>query len=1028
MTIQNSLDRHRLLIVNRGEIACRIAQTARRLGYHIVCIYTLADVSSMHIEYADVSACVSSYTDIGEIINVIGQYEVQYVIPGYGFLSENENFAAAVSEAGAKFVGPEAKHIAAFGIKDRARDIAAKNGVPICPGSGLLLSEQEAVRAAASIGYPVMLKATAGGGGMGLQICNSDEEVRTSFVSVVSRGQTLFSNPGVFLERYYAVSRHIEVQIFGDGLGDCVVFGERECSIQRRHQKVIEESPSPFVEARPELRQKLYEASQLLGQAINYSSAGTVEFLVDDMTGDFFFLEMNTRLQVEHGITELRFDIDLVELMLQLASGPLDLTPFKSIQPRGYAIEARVYAENPLRNHLPSPGVLQQVEFADDDGLRVDTWVRTGTNVSLSYDPLLAKLMGSSLSREGAIETLLRALRHSKIQGVVTNLHYLITILESQAFGQGKTTTNFLDKFQYIPNVLEVISPGSYTTIQDLPARMGVGFGIPTSGPMDALHARLANIIAGNDPGVELLEITLSGPTIKFHKEAIFTLTGAPVDAKCDDACIPMWTRNHIKAGSMLEVGLVSKGSRAYLAIKGGLPGVPLYLGSKSTSPVIEIGGLQGRPLVKGDLLELPDCGKYDPFTLPTGLIPAWDSNVVYCLSGPHDSPDIVTVSDLQTIFNSEWTVTHQTTRVGIRLDGPQLQWARSTGGEGGSHPSNYIDYPYSAGALSWTGDSSVIFMPDCPSIGGFISTGVIPSAELPKIAQMRPGHKFRFAMISIDTAIDMRVRQDEFLHAVTLLARGKHVTVRPLRQDLSVESLLPIVSTAILYSSSDFTIRQAGDSYILIEFPQSISLNTRFRIQALTECIETAKIEGVRLSTPMPCSTFIFRLTHRNADSPSFIGILIEYDLYQIKQDVLLRKVLEASNSQSSANTVSRKLKSRRVKLPFVFDDKVNRACVERYIATQRPYASYLPDPIEFIARSNGLKSREEVLYKTLMTDFLVVGIGFFGGTPFCLPLDPRARLIVPKFNPPRNSSPAGGVGIGGVFFTCDPIVSSCL
>lgn len=341
---------------------------------------------------------------------------------------------------------------------------------------------------------------------MGLQICNDPDQLQSSFDTVVSRGTTLFSNAGVFLERYYPVSRHIEVQIFGNGLGECVTFGERECSIQRRHQKVIEESPSPFAMARPDLQKKLLETAQLLGSKMCYSSAGTIEYLVDDATGDFFFLEMNTRLQVEHGITELRFGIDLVELMLEQASKPLNLEPFKHINPQGSAIEARVYAENPFKDYAPSPGLLQNVEFAEGENIRIDTWVQTGTMVSVYYDPMLAKIMGYGSTRDEATKSILKALKGTKLQGVVTNLDLLAEVLQSKgaptidpklswkltvlAFTTGATTTKLLDNFSYMPRALEVISPGAYTTIQDYPGRIGVGFGIPEAGPMDNIHFR----------------------------------------------------------------------------------------------------------------------------------------------------------------------------------------------------------------------------------------------------------------------------------------------------------------------------------------------------------------------------------------------------------------------------------------------------------------------------------------------------------------------------------------------------------
>ncbi|PHH91281.1 hypothetical protein CDD83_1091 [Cordyceps sp. RAO-2017] len=997
----------RLLIANRGEIANRILRTARRLGYQVVAIYTSADVSSPHVTEAHVSFPVSSYTDIDEIVGLVKRHGVEYVIPGYGFLSENEQFAKAVEAVGSVFVGPEPEHISTFGIKHRARHLAAGLGVPTCPGSGILESEEEAARFAQKLGYPVrtpiMLKATAGGGGMGLQICESESELRSSFASVASRGSALFSNSAVFLEKYFPVSRHIEVQIFGDGRGDCVVMGERECSIQRRHQKIIEESPSPFVESRPALRARLFEASSRLGRAIKYRSAGTLEYLVDDATADFFFLEMNTRLQVEHGITELRFGVDLVELMLKQAESPIDLEPLKGMAAVGCAIEARLYAEDPLKKHLPNPGQLQHVEFGRGPRVRVDTWVRTGTMVSLAYDPLLAKVMGHGQSRAAAIDTLVQALAATRLQGIATNTGFLRQILASPRFLEGRTTTNFLDGFAYTPCVMEMASAGSYTTIQDLPGRRGIGFGIPEGGPMDALHAQLANCVAGNEPGCELLEITYTGPKIKFYQRAIVAVAGALADCDVDGSPVPMYTRLEVPAGSLLTIGNVSGGCRTYLAVRGGFPAVPLYLGSKSTSPVVEIGGLQGRQLVAGDVLELNEAGAFEAFELPSSLIPVWDSTTVFCLSGPHDSPDIMTAKGVETVYSSDWTVSHQSSRIGVRLHGPPPGWARPTGGEGGSHPSNYLDYPYSMGALNWTGDSCVIFPSDAPSLGGFVTSHVVPRAELFKVGQMKPGDRFRFAPITIESAVELRKRQAEFLESVSRFVAGSLDSVQPLSLTPPANSGAKRESGAIVGRYEEVTMRQAGDSYVLVEFLQSLQLEVRCKVQAVAEAIDRAAIRGVRLTTPIGCS------------------LLVEYDYLEMPQTSLVDGIKRILSAQLGGGW--KKLSSRHIRLPMVFDDQVNKRCVERYMATQRPYAGYLPDPVDFIARANGLDSKEEILQKVLSTRILVVGVGFWSGTPIGIPLDPRARLIVPKFNPSRTFSPAGGLGIGGCFFCCDPV-----
>jgi acetyl/propionyl-CoA carboxylase alpha subunit len=337
----------------------------------------------------------TAYTNEDNIISIAKEKQADAIIPGYGFLSENSHFARQVAEAGLVWVGPSPESIEAFGVKHVARGLAEKADVPIVPGTKDLVADADAAaKAAEEIGFPIMLKATGGGGGMGLITCNTAQEVRDGFQMVQSRGETLFKNPGVFLEAFYPASHHIEVQVFGNGQGQAISFFERECSIQRRHQKVIEECPSPFVEKHPELRSKLGDAAVRLAESIKYGSAGTVEFLVDDKSSNFFFLEMNTRLQVEHGITELCYGVDLVELMFKQADaqlagkGGLDGDSLKKMQPdgpSGAAIEARIYAENPLKDYAPSPGLLQKVDFKNVPGSRVDTWVFTGARITPNY-------------------------------------------------------------------------------------------------------------------------------------------------------------------------------------------------------------------------------------------------------------------------------------------------------------------------------------------------------------------------------------------------------------------------------------------------------------------------------------------------------------------------------------------------------------------------------------------------------------------------------------------------------------------
>ena len=435
------------------------------------------------------------------------------------------------------------------------------------PGTkGLVDSQESAVSEAEKLGYPIMLKATGGGGGMGLVICNDADEVKKGFDMVGSRGEQLFKNPGMFIERYYPASRHIEVQVFGNGQGNAIHFGERECSIQRRHQKVIEECPSPFAESHSGLRKKLGDAAVSLAESIKYGSAGTVEYLVDDKSGDFFFLEMNTRLQVEHGITELCYDVDLVELMLKQADaqlagkGGLSADELKRLQPsapKGSAIEARVYAENPIRDYAPSPGLLQRVEWSGQhlEGVRIDTFAFTGSTISPYYDPLIAKVMNHARTRDAAIKGIEMILSRSEICGPPTNLGFLAAIMRDDRFKAGDTLTSFLEEFEFKPPAIDVVSAGAYTLIQDSPGRPTVGKGICHSGAMDSVGLGIANLLVGNELGKEGLEITLSGPELRFLGSAVVALTGASIEATLEGDPFPMYSRKHIKPGQKLVSG-----------------------------------------------------------------------------------------------------------------------------------------------------------------------------------------------------------------------------------------------------------------------------------------------------------------------------------------------------------------------------------------------------------------------------------------------------------------------------------------
>lgn len=501
-----------------------------------------------------------------------------------------------------------------------------------------------------------------------------------------------------------------------------------------------------------------------LAESINYASAGTIEYLVDDETAEFFFLEMNTRLQVEHGITELCYDVDLVQLMLEQADaqlagkGGLDATKLQSMQPiapKGAAIEARVYAENPAQNYAPSPGTLQIVEWKELDGSRLDTWVHTGTIVSSHYDPLLAKIMFYASTRQDAIKGMHQLLTQSRICGPPTNLDFCASILTDDRFAAGNTMTKFLNDFRYAPSAVDIISGGAYTTVQDYPGRPTMGRGFPHSGPMDPLAFQVANLLVGNEPGKEGLEITLDGPELHFLGSTIVAICGAPMEIRLDGKDIPMWTRTRIDAGQKLKIGKTTGGGcRSYLAIHGGLPSVAAWFGSKATSPGVGVGGYQGRALASGDLLAtIKDIPEHlsQPLSIPENLRPTYPSHwSLAALPGPYTT-GYLTPSDISMIYGTTWQISHNAARGGIRLIGPKPEWARSDGGEGGAHPSNVAEYGYPVGALNWTGDDPCIFPIDCPDFGGFVSSTTIVKGEFWRLGQMKAGDTMQYREVTLE-------------------------------------------------------------------------------------------------------------------------------------------------------------------------------------------------------------------------------------------------------------------------------------
>ncbi|WVQ81557.1 urea carboxylase [Cryptococcus sp. DSM 104549] len=1035
LTIDSFQRIRKVLIANRGEIACRVIKSCKQLGLVSVAIYSKADRSSAHVRLADEAWLLpgndqTAYINEDDVLNIAKKSGAHAVVPGYGFLSENDGFAEKVEAAGLTWVGPSSEVITKFGLKHTARELALQAGVPVISGTDLLSSAEEALTAAEKIGYPIMLKATAGGGGMGLQICWQASEIQSAFESVHARGATLFKNTAMFMEKYVARSRHVEVQVFGNGLGGAVAFGERECSIQRRHQKVVEECPSPFVHGRPGMREQLTSCAVSLASNVCYGSAGTVEFLVDDTTGEFYFLEMNTRLQVEHGITEMCYDVDLVSLMLQQAEMQAQgkggipheaLLRLQKLGPTGFAIEARVYAEVPSRNFAPSPGLLQNVEWYSAPGVRVDTWITSGTNISSFYDPMIAKvIVWDEGSHDAAVDKMLATLTKSKVQGCSTNFQYLAAIVESDAFRQGDTTTSFLssESFSFTPSTIDIISGGAYTTIQDLPARKGVGNGVPESGPMDPVSFRLSNILVGNHENTEALEVTLTGPELLFHVPAVVAITGGTVQATIDGHPVDMYTRLVVPASKTLKLGTVMAGCRTYIAVRGGFPAVPVYLGSKSTTTTLKLGGYQGRHLLPNDSIELDTRSaqwaadsQAVSIRKTARLDGVWTNKwELYVMPGPHDEPEFTTEEDRKILYGTEWKISHNATRSGYRLRGPRLGWSKADGGEGGSHPANVIDEPYSYGGLNWNGDDPVILPIDAPMAGGLATTSTIVRADFWRLGQCRPGDSIRLKRISWNSALVLRKRTEEYIAKAKEYVEGRIAgeALKPIDTILPEdwdETIIHRIPADQAKGTLEIKYRQAGDCHIHVTYgPMTASALTRAHIQHRLNKINDGSVEGVV------------------AVIGAARSYCVQFDSLVTTQKDLLESLVNLEHTLGSS---CKAIASRIFHFPILLDDPLSAAAVKDYMETVRKTAAYLPDNMEYIAKANGVENVETARGSIVACRQLVVEVSFLVGTPLMLPLDPRLTYVAQKYNPVRAFTAEGTVGLGGPLVVIYPLES---
>ncbi|MFE6483829.1 5-oxoprolinase/urea amidolyase family protein [Streptomyces sp. NPDC057757] len=959
-----------LLVANRGEIAVRIIRTARELGLRTVAVYADPDRSAPHVRLADEAVRLGpapakeSYLDADLVLKAAKDTGAGAIHPGYGFLSEDAAFARRCEEAGIVFVGPTPEQLELFGAKHTARAAAEAAGVPMAPGTGLLSGLEEALSEAGRIGYPVMLKATGGGGGIGMSACRSADELTGAWESVQRVAAASFSSAGVFLERLVERARHVEVQVFGDGRGRVVTFGDRDCSLQRRNQKVLEEAPAPGLP--PAVRERLTTAARDLCESVDYRSAGTVEFVYDAAREEAYFLEVNTRLQVEHPVTEEIYGVDLVAWMLRLARGESEVVRDPGT-PRGHAVEARVYAEDPSREHRPSAGLLTRVEFPTD--VRVDGWVETGTEVTTSYDPMLAKVIAYGTDRVQALERLGAALAGTRVDGIETNLGLVRAALSERSFGAAEHTTATLAGVVDPTPRVEVVTGGTLTTVQDWPGRTGYWqVGVPPCGPMDDLSFRLGNRALGNDEGAPGLECTLQGPALRFTHATTVCVTGAPAPVAVDGTAVAQWEPVTVPAGAVLEIGAPAEhGLRTYVLFAGGGLDVPAFLGSAATFTLGRFGGHGGRTLRTGDVLH---GGSAAPGTRPTAPVPAEDRPVlgarwhVGALEGPHAAPEFFTEEDVHDFYAADWKVHFNSARTGVRLVGPKPRWARKDGGEAGLHPSNIHDTPYSVGAVDYTGDMPVLLGPDGPSLGGFVCPATVVSSERWKLGQLRPGDTVRFT---------------------------------PVAEDGSPRAA--IVDGGVLARDGDVTYRRSGDDNLLVEFgPMQLDLALRMRVHALMEAVAEAAIAGVTDLTP------------------GIRSLQIQTDPRRLPQRELLASVRQIVQALPPSDQLV--VPSRTVHLPLSWDDPATREAIARYMAGVRDDAPWCPWNIEFIRRVNGLDSVDDVYRTVFDAVLLVLGLGdVYLGAPVATPLDPRHRLVTTKYNPARTWTAENSVGIGGAY-----------
>lgn len=983
----------KILIANRGAIAVRIERTLRKMGIDSVAVYSKADRDSLHVAeateavYLGEGSAKDTYLDINKIIEAALSTKAEAIHPGYGFLSENMEFAAECKKHNIKFIGPNAEQIKLFGLKHSAREIAEKAGVPLLAGTGLLASLDEAVCEAEKIGYPVMIKSTAGGGGIGIRICENKDELISSYDNVCHLAENNFNDAGVFLEKYIRQARHIEVQIFGNNRREIAILGERDCSVQRRNQKVVEEAPAPNFP--DNIREQMHLAAKNLAKAAAYRSAGTVEFLYDESAEKFYFLEVNTRLQVEHGITEEVMGIDLVEWMVKEASGELEDIEIQKFKPRGHAIEVRVYAEDCINDFRPGSGKIDDVFFSDK--ARVETWIRKNIEVSSLYDPMLAKLIVHGDNRAEAVKKMNAVLGESRIYGITSNMQYLKALINTKDYMEGTLYTKMLDKFSPEENALEVLDGGVQTTVQDYPGMVGFWtVGVPPCGAMDSYNFRIGNMLLDNADNASGLEMTLRGGCYRFRTTTSFCITGADMSATLDDEPVPMYAVIKALPMQVLKFNICREGMRTYLLVAGGIE-VPKIMGSSSTFIDGKFGGHNGRTLRIGDVLRLSEkCSIDSEKSFSREYIPEITSEwTIGVLPGPQPTSEYLQPEYLETLTSSEYTVNFNSARTGIRLNGPIPQWVREDGGEAGLHPSNIHDNAYAIGSLDLTGDQSILLGPDGPSLGGFVCPVTTAKGELWKLGQLHPGDKVHFRLLTHEQAQELRLAVEKNI------SLGNTKVTLPSPCNINASYAIFAKGEA---DGTEYVIRFAGEENILIEFGEmELNIELRFRVHVLMNELEKSNLPIIDMT-------------------PGIRSLQIHFDINSVEAKEIASEVEKINSRLKELDDIT--VPSRIIKLPLSWDDPQTQLAAKRYQQTVRPDAPWCPSNPEFIRRINGLQSIEDVKKIVFDANYLVLGLGdVYLGAPVATPIDPRHRMVTTKYNPARPWTPENAVGIGGAY-----------